>query len=186
MGVRESRAAFLSRRFQTDVPKARNLKKRGLISIPFSLMNVTLDRLFEFIGNHWIMSSGLFIVAILLIQDFIESALRKHKTISPLEAVMLMNNDDTIVIDVREANEYAEGHIEGARHIPLDKLEKSIYQLEASKDKPVIVTCQSGTRAPSASKKLSSLGFTQVFEMRGGIAAWLEQNLPLSKSRSNK
>jgi rhodanese-related sulfurtransferase len=149
-------------------------------------MNVTLDRLLEFIGNHWIMSSGLFIVAILLIQDFIESAFRKHKTISPLEAVMLMNNDDTVVIDVRELNEYAEGHIEGARHIPLGKIEERAYELEANKNKPVIVTCQSGTRAPSASKKLASLGFTQVFEMKGGIAGWLEQNLPISKSRPKK
>ncbi len=149
-------------------------------------MNVTLDRLIEFIGNHWIMSSGLFIVAILLIQDLIESAFRKHKTLSPTEAVALMNDDNTVVVDVREANEYAEGHIEGTRHIPVGKIEERAYELEAYKQSPVIVTCNSGTRSPQACKKLVSLGFSQVFEMKGGMMAWEDQKLPVSKKRNKK
>jgi rhodanese-related sulfurtransferase len=149
-------------------------------------MNVTPDRLLEFIGNHWVMTSGLFIVTILLIQDFVETAFRKHKTVSPTEAVVLMNNDDTVVIDVREASEYAEGHIEGARHIPLAKIEERAFELQDYKQKPVIVTCQSGTRSPAASRKLTSLGFTRVFEMKGGLLAWEDQKLPITKKRKQK
>ncbi|NTU65501.1 MAG: rhodanese-like domain-containing protein, partial [Chloroflexi bacterium] len=117
-------------------------------------MNVTPDRLLEFIGNHWIMASGLFIVTILLVQDLIDAAFRKHKSVSPNEAVLLMNNDNTIVIDVRDPNEYAEGHIEGSRNIQLAKLAERAAELEAHKETPVIVTCQSGTRSPAAGKKL--------------------------------
>lgn len=147
-------------------------------------MNVTLDRLLEFIGNHWIMSSALFIVTYLLIQDFFESAFRKHKTVSPNEAVVLMNNEGTLVIDVREPNEYAEGHIEGSRNIPLAKLEQRVTEIETYKQSPVIVGCQSGTRSPAGCKKLSALGFTQVFELTGGMVAWNEQKLPVSKKRN--
>jgi rhodanese-related sulfurtransferase len=149
-------------------------------------MNVTMDRLLEFIGNHWVMTSGLFIVTILLIQDFIETAFRKHKMVSPTEAVVLMNDENTAVVDVRDANEYAEGHIEGARNIPLAKIEERAFELQDYKQKPVIVTCQSGTRSPAASRKLSTLGFTQVFEMKGGILAWQDQKLPVTKKRNKK
>jgi rhodanese-related sulfurtransferase len=149
-------------------------------------MNVTLDRLVEFIGNHWVMSSGLFIVAILLIQDFFESAFRKHRTVSPTEAVTLMNGDKTVVVDVREPNEYAEGHIESARNIPLSKIEERAYELEDYKQSPVIVTCHSGTRSPQACKKLSALGFANVYEMKGGMFAWEDQKLPVTKKRSKK
>jgi rhodanese-related sulfurtransferase len=146
-------------------------------------MNVTFDRLVEFVGNHYIMTVGLLIVVILLIQDILDSLLRKHKTVSPLAAVTLMNDDQTVVVDVREPNEYAEGHIENARHIPAGKLDERATELEAHKSHPVIVTCQSGTRSPDACKKLTALGFTQVFELKGGMLAWEDAKLPITKKR---
>lgn len=149
-------------------------------------MNVTLDRLVEFIGNHWIMSSLTFVVAILLIQDLIDSAFRKYKAVTPTQAVTLMNDESTIVVDVREANEYAEGHIEGSRHIPVAKIEERAYELEEHKNSPVIVTCQSGTRSPHACKKLAALGFSNVYELRGGMLSWGDQKLPVSKKRGKK
>jgi rhodanese-related sulfurtransferase len=146
-------------------------------------MEVTFDRLVEFISNHWIMSSGLFIVIILLIQDLFESVTRKHKTLSPTEAIVLMNDERSVVIDVREPNEFAEGHIEGARNIPVSKVAERAHELEAHKQSPVIVTCNSGARSPEACKKLVSQGFGQIFELKGGMMAWEDQKLPVSKKR---
>ena len=145
-----------------------------------------MDRLFDFIGNHWIMVSAVVVVAILLVQDLIETVMRKHKLATPAMAVTLMNDERSLMLDVREPHEFSEGHIEGARHIPLGKIDERAYELEAYKNKPVIVTCQSGTRSPAAGKKLSSLGFTQVFEMKGGMLAWEDAKLPVSKKRSKK
>jgi rhodanese-related sulfurtransferase len=148
-------------------------------------MNVTLERLFEFVANHWFMSSALLIVAVLLIQDLIESAFRKHKTVTPQQAVLLMNDDKTVVVDVREPNEFADGHIQGARNIPLAKIEeRGAFELEGFKQSPIIVACQSGTRSGPASKKLTGLGFSEVYELQGGMVAWGEQNLPVSKKRN--
>jgi len=149
-------------------------------------MNVTFDRLVEFIGNHWIMSSGLFIVIILLVQDLIDSLFRKHKTVSPTQAVALMNDESTVVVDVREPNEYADGHIEGARNIPVSRIEQGAFELEGHKQSPVIVVCQSGTRSPEACKRLVGLGFAQIYEMRGGMLSWGDQKLPVSKKRGGK
>ena len=147
------------------------------------MMTVTPDQLLEFVGNHWLMTSALFIVTLLLIQDILDTAFRKHKTLSPAEAVVLMNDDNTVVIDVREPNEFSEGHIEGARNIPLAKLTERAGELESHKQTPVIVTCQSGTRSMAAGKTLTQLGFTQIYEMKGGMFAWKDQNLPISKKR---
>lgn len=149
-------------------------------------MTVTPERLLEFLGNHWLMAGGLLIITALLIQDFIDSAFRKHKVVSPAETVNLMNSENTVVIDIREPHEFANGHIESARHIPLGKIEERVHELEAYKQNPVIVTCQSGTRSPQACKKLIGLGFTRVFEMKGGMLAWEEQKYPIVKKRTSK
>lgn len=145
-----------------------------------------MDRLFEFVGNHWIMVSAMFIVTILLIQDLTETLMRKHKLISAAGAVALMNDEGSLVIDVREPHEFSEGHIENAQHIPLGKIDERLYELEAHKNTPVIVACQSGTRAPQACGKLIKAGFAQVYELQGGMVAWEEQKLPISRKRHKK
>lgn len=147
-------------------------------------MNVNPEQVIEFLGNHWMMAAGLFVVTILLIQDVLDSATRKHKTVTPSEAVLVMNDENTLVVDVREPNEYAEGHIEGARNIPLAKIEERIAELESHRDLPILLNCQSGTRSLAAGKKLTRLGFTQVFELKGGMFAWKDQNLPTTKKRA--
>ncbi|HWP01293.1 MAG TPA: rhodanese-like domain-containing protein [Methylococcus sp.] len=142
-----------------------------------------MTRLLEFLGNHWIMASAWLVVTVLLLQDLIESLFRKHKVISATGAVALLNSEGTLVIDVREPHEYAEGHIDGARHIPLGKLEERISELDAYKDASIIVTCQQGTRSPHACKILTKHGFRQVHEMRGGMLAWKDANFPITKKR---
>jgi len=142
-----------------------------------------MGRLIEFVSNHWIMSSGLFIVALLLIQDLFDIAFRKYKTISPAESVALLNDDRTILIDVREPQEFANGHIENARHIPFARLDEKFYELEPYKGSPIIVTCQQGTRSKEVCKKLIKRGFTQVYEMHGGMLAWQDMKLPIRKKK---
>ncbi|RYU63334.1 rhodanese-like domain-containing protein [Methylolobus aquaticus] len=143
-----------------------------------------MDRIFEFLGNHWIMVGATVVVAVLLAQDLIETMLRKHKLVTPAGAVALMNGEQTIVIDVREPHEFSAGHIENARHIPLGKIDDRAYELQESKTSPVIVACQSGTRSPQACRKLAALGFTDVYELQGGMVAWEEAKLPISRKRS--
>lgn len=149
-------------------------------------MNVTPDRLVEFVGNHWIMTSGFVIVLFLLIQDFLDSLRRKHKLISPEQAVILLNDEATVILDVREASEFAKGHIEQARHVPAGKVAERANDLQADKTSNIIVYCESGTRSPQACRKLTELGFPNIFELRGGLLAWEDRNLPITKKRNKK
>lgn len=94
---------------------------------------------------------------------------------------MLMNKKDSLVLDVRDAGEFAQGHILGARSIPLDELANRLKEIERFKDKPVVVSCAVGNRAGSAAKVLREHGFTNVVNLTGGIAAWRQAGLPTEK-----
>ena len=101
--------------------------------------------------------------------------------IGTLEATRLMNQGTTLILDVREAEEYAAGHLPRARHIPLSQLSKRVDEIGKFKDKPVIVTCKAGNRSGAATRLLKQAGFTSVFELRGGLNAWQQASLPLEK-----
>ena len=102
-------------------------------------------------------------------------------SISPAEAVMLMNQSKTIVLDVRDEVEFAAGHIQGAKHIPLKELESRIKELDKHKKKPLLVCCQKGVRSSAASKMLAGHGFEQLCQLSGGLDKWVEAKMPIVK-----
>ena len=103
-------------------------------------------------------------------------------SVGTVEAVHLMNREDAIVIDVRDAAEYASGHILNARNLPAAELEARAGELEKFKERPVIVTCESGSRSGPAAASLRKKGFTRVVSLSGGIADWKAASLPTEKA----
>ncbi len=101
--------------------------------------------------------------------------------VSTLEATQLMNRSDALVIDLRDAAEYAKGHILGAKNIPLADLERRAGDLEKHKAKPVIVHCGDGRRASGGAAMLRKSGFGDVVNLSGGFAAWQQAGLPVEK-----
>jgi rhodanese-related sulfurtransferase len=101
--------------------------------------------------------------------------------IGTLEATRLMNQPGTLVLDVREEKEFAEGHLPKARHVPLKELGNRVGELAKFKSKPVIVTCRTGARAGAACRALKAQGFTTVFQLKGGLAEWRKASLPVEK-----
>jgi rhodanese-related sulfurtransferase len=146
-----------------------------------------MDRFLEFIFNHYIYSLALVVVTYLLIQDLFDSAFKKFKSISPLMAVAKMNESDTVVIDVREVDEFIKGHIDSAINAPLSKLPSQLSKLDVYKNKPLLVACENGTRSNTAGKILSQAGFEQVLVITGGMTAWTEDyKLPVKVTSKNK
>ncbi len=101
--------------------------------------------------------------------------------ISPSEAVLLMNRARVFILDVRDEAEFAEGHIQGAKHVPMANLEERIQELAKQKNKAVLVVCQRGTRSNAACNILTSNAFTQVYSLQGGLDKWIETKMPLVK-----
>ena len=100
--------------------------------------------------------------------------------LTPLQATLLMNREDALVIDVREASEWSAGHIPSSRHIPFSQLPKRMQELEKFKTRTLIVNCQSGSRSASACGALKKHGFEKVHNLAGGISAWREAGLPIT------
>ncbi|MBL8467816.1 MAG: rhodanese-like domain-containing protein [Pseudomonadota bacterium] len=101
--------------------------------------------------------------------------------LTPAQATQLINREDAQVIDVREQPEWAKGRIAGSRHIPVGQIDQRIGDLEKFKERPLIVVCASGMRSASACSTLRKAGFEKVFALDGGIGAWEQAGLPLTK-----
>lgn len=101
--------------------------------------------------------------------------------LSVTEAVVLMNRKSALVLDVREADEFAQGHLQGARNIPLSQLDARSKELEKFRDKPVLIVCQRGSRASKASRLLKAQNFSALNVLKGGMQAWQEANMPTGK-----
>jgi rhodanese-related sulfurtransferase len=103
------------------------------------------------------------------------------KQVGPQEAVLLFNHDDALVLDVREQSEWADGHIAGAKHIPLGQLKNRVGDLEKYKGKPIVAVCRSGNRSAHACGLLKKAGFEHVNNLAGGMTAWEQAGMPKEK-----
>ena len=92
-------------------------------------------------------------------------------TITALEAELMMRNDDVIIIDVRNQDEFEQGHIPGAILLPAPGIRENAERLFPDKDQVILVYCRSGARSAAAARELVSLGYTAVFDF-GGILSW--------------
>ena len=101
--------------------------------------------------------------------------------VSALEAVQLINRRDAAVLDVRNAEEYAAGHIPNARNIPFGELTDRLREIEKLKSRPLIVNGQAGAHAAKVCGALKKIGFTDVVALRGGLNGWVEASLPVEK-----
>ena len=100
-------------------------------------------------------------------------------TIDVATADALRANPEVVLIDVREPDEYAAGHIPGATLIPLGQVQQRLAEIPT--DKTVVVTCRSGNRSAQAAEILRSNGYTRIHNMQGGFAAWEAAGLPVER-----
>nr|WP_255662421.1 rhodanese-like domain-containing protein [Acidovorax sp. D4N7] len=97
-------------------------------------------------------------------------------------AVQLINREKAVVIDVREAGEFAAGHVNNARNIPLAELQERLPGVVKNKALPVILVCATGPRAMRAEGIARKLGYPRAQALAGGMKAWREANLPVAKA----
>jgi rhodanese-related sulfurtransferase len=104
-------------------------------------------------------------------------------TISPAKLSELLSNPSAQLIDVRDSDEWAGGHIEGSRSLPLDQL-RSDPERELSHDAVLIFVCAKGARSLTAAKLVDRLGYQNVYNVDGGTAAWARAGFPLVAQRA--
>jgi rhodanese-related sulfurtransferase len=139
-----------------------------------------MSRFVDFVRNNIL----LFVVALLSGGMLLWPLLRRTTGgpwVNTTQATQLINREDALVVDVREPNEFAAGHVLGAKNVPLAKLDASGAELTKKKERPVIVYCDSGERSAKALTALKKHGFTRVANLSGGMGAWQQAGLPVEK-----
>ncbi len=134
----------------------------------------------DFIFENWVLITIAISSAIMLLWPMIMGG-GGVNTVSPTLAVQLINKDKAVVVDVCSAAEFAEGHLTGAKNVPVDELDSRLAQVAKNKANPVLMVCASGVRSRRAVGLAKKLGYEQVYSLAGGMGAWRSASLPVQK-----
>jgi len=142
------------------------------------LSHRTFTLFLEFLAQQWILASALAVAVIML---FYHESRKSGQSLSPQQAINLVNRQDGVFVDLRDSKEFGQGHIVDALNIPASKLDGRVAELEKYRDKPIVLVCKMGQNSGAAGKTLKAKGFSQVFRMSGGMMEWGTMQLPLVK-----
>ena len=141
-----------------------------------------MEQLLEFITNHPLLVTAAIVTATILIFNELRVAGTGKYSVSPDQAVRLMNQG-AVVVDIRKPEDYKAGHLAGAKNMPLADLDGQIESLKRYRGKPLITYCDRGLSTTRAIAKFRAAEFEHVFSLRGGLTAWREEHLPVEKSK---
>jgi rhodanese-related sulfurtransferase len=140
-----------------------------------------MDRVLEFVSHHpWLAAATAAVAALVAVYEMRARA-ESLISVSPQELIRLMNQG-AVVLDLRPAEQYQAGHLAGARPVTGEQLLQASDTLKKHKEKPVVVYDDSGSAGAAAARQLARQGFTRAFTLRGGLAAWRADNLPLTRA----
>jgi len=134
----------------------------------------------KFLSDTWYLFAAALVSGGLLVWPMLRRG-APAGGVSTSEAVLLINRQKAVLVDVRDATEYAAGHVANAKNIPLATIE-STTALPKNKALPIVVVCNRGASASRAVMTLRKLGYENARTLIGGLAAWREANLPVEKS----
>lgn len=144
-----------------------------------------MQQLLEYIGHHPYLAAATLLALAAVLAFELRARVQAFAALSTTQAVRLMNQG-ALVIDLRGKELYDAGHIVDARNVPVAELGSQADALKKWRDKNVITYCDSGANGASAARTLTKLGFTKVFNLQGGLNAWVKENMPLTKTVGGK
>lgn len=139
-----------------------------------------MQRLVEFSQHHFVLVG---LAALILVALAVDEALRRARNfreLSPAQSVLLINQG-AAVLDLRAHAEFAAGHILNARNIPFGELDDRAGELEKLRGQALLLYCKSGSDATTAATRLAKKGFQPLTVLKGGVAAWQQEQLPLER-----
>lgn len=134
-----------------------------------------MELFLEFAAQQWILMAALVAAVGMLIAH---ESRKAGPALSPQQSINVINAEGGVFVDLRDAAAFKQGHIADAMHIPLAKLSERQGELEAYRQKPVVLVCNMGQQAGTAGKQLSAAGFNKVYKMAGGMMEWSNLQLP--------
>jgi rhodanese-related sulfurtransferase len=140
-----------------------------------------MDRVLEFVSHHpWLAAATALVAAFIVVYEM-RARSESLVSVTPQEAIRLMNQG-ALLLDLRPPEQYQAGHVTGARQMSGEQILSAADTLKKHKEKAVVVYDDRGSLGAAAVRQLAAQGFTRVFTLRGGLAAWRADNLPVSRS----
>ncbi len=139
----------------------------------------------EFAGNHPLLVGALAFSFFLLVFTELQRKARGLTNVEPQDAVKLINSD-AVVIDLRNAEAFARGHIVNAKNIPFDELQANKDKIAKYAKKAIVAVCDGGMTSGKVVDSLRKSGIENVYGLKGGINAWTQANLPLVTAKKTK
>ena len=133
----------------------------------------------QFLQSELLLTGTLFALIILLIVNIYSEKYRKYQVVDTNGAVSLMDDDELLIIDVREEKERKAGFLSNDLNIPMGQVKAKMDTLDKSKN--ILVYCKSGTRSDRIADILSKKDFQKVSSLKGGFNAWLKADLPIQR-----
>jgi rhodanese-related sulfurtransferase len=140
-----------------------------------------MDRVLEYVGHHPWLATATAVLAALIVVYELRARSAGQLSVSPQELIRLMNQG-ALLLDLRPPEQYQAGHLAGARQMSGDQILKAADTLKKHKEKAVVVYDDTGSLGAAAARQLAAQGFTRAFTLRGGLAAWRADNLPVSRA----
>jgi rhodanese-related sulfurtransferase len=140
-----------------------------------------MDRLLDYSINHPFLAGGLVLMALVVLAYELRERSTMATALAPNEAIRLMNGG-AVLVDLRSTNQFKDGHIAGARNVPGDQIAADPKALEKLAGKTVVLYCDNGMTTAAAQRTLARAGARNVYALRGGLAAWKQENLPVVKA----
>ena len=141
-----------------------------------------MEQVFEFIGNHPLLTGAFGAVLGILVITELMRLTRRFGEVGTQQAIGLMNRRDAAIIDVSSHSDFNKGHISGALNLPPTQVESGNRKLQKLTDRPVLVVCKNGQVSPQMAGRLVKMGFGEVFVLKGGMAQWRADNQPVVKN----
>lgn len=139
-----------------------------------------MDQVIEFAGNNLLLVGGFVAVLGLLTWTEVMRKVQGLTELTPTEAVRWINDPNAVVIDISSLADYNKGHIVNARHVLPSRLATPDAEVQKLKDNKLLVVCRSGQTAISAASNLRKMGATDVAVLKGGMAQWRGDQLPVT------
>jgi rhodanese-related sulfurtransferase len=139
-----------------------------------------MDRLLDYSINHPLLAGGLLLMTFIVTGYELRLRGAMSSAVGPGEAIRLVNSG-AVLVDLRSANQFKDGHITGAKNLPGDQIAADPKTLEKLAAKTVVLYCDDGATTAAAQRTLTRAGVKDVFSLRGGLAAWKQENLPVVK-----
>jgi rhodanese-related sulfurtransferase len=136
----------------------------------------------SFIEKNWILILAMVVSGAMLLWPVIQRRLSPMKEIGTSNVTTLINRQNAVLLDVREASEFAGGKLPNALHIPLSQLKDRTQELAKLTARPIVVYCSLGRRGRAAASELVKVGFANIYMLQGGVKAWKDAGLPLESA----